>query len=196
MKQKTRSIFIGILLVISLLLAPYAQVIIQTLIIEPIAYYWWGVRRMIEVIPQAAFWFFIIGSLGMIVIFNLLRSLALTSKPKGNTLPQAGPIQSLAEAISQSQKSNYFKWMIANRLANLTFILLNRHNGDNNGGSRNFSQENWNPPMKTEEYLVAGMNSSFMDYPRKGRFSKKLEKTPFDTDLEQVIAYIESQMEL
>jgi hypothetical protein len=195
MKLKTRSVFIGILLVTGLLLAPYAQLVIQTLIIEPIAYYWWGVRRMIEAIPQAAYWFFIIGSLGMIVIFNVLRSLVLTREPKGNKFPQTGPIQSLAEAISKSQKSNYFKWMIANRLANLTFKLLNRHNIDNNGGARNFSQENWNPPMKTKEYLVAGMNSSFMDYPRKGLFSKKLEKTPFDTDLEQIIAYIESQME-
>jgi hypothetical protein len=196
MKLKKRTILIGILLIISLFLAPYAGVIIQTLIIEPISYYWWGLKRLIEAIPQEAYWFFIISGLGMIVIVNLLRSFALTREPKGNRTPQAGPIQSLAEAICQSKKSNYFKWLIANRLANLTYNLVNPHIGDDKGGSKHFSQISSNLPLKTMEYLEAGLNSSFMDYPKKGRYRNKQEDTPFDTDLEQIIATIESQMEL
>jgi hypothetical protein len=43
-------------------------------------------------------------------------------------------------------------------------------------------------------YLESGLTRTFADFPRQRRFSR-LPDTPFDIDLNQVISYLESQLE-
>ena len=75
MTIKKRRILFGILFGSAIILAPFALKIVNYLLIEPIAYYWWGVKQLIRTIPQVVYWFFLITCLGLIVIINLVRQL-------------------------------------------------------------------------------------------------------------------------
>ena len=199
MMLRKRRIWIGTLLVAAVILAPFAIKIVHFLLIEPLAYYWWGVKQVIRTVPQVVYWFFIIACLGLIVVLSLVRQLFSSQETDKAHRTQVGPVESLAESIGRTHKSSYFKWMLANRLANLSLNILQRRNNEgpelNGGYQRDFSEINWDPPPKVKAYLEAGINSSFMEYRNKGWFSRQKTNKHFDADLEQVIEVIENQLE-
>ncbi len=62
--------------------------------------------------------------------------------------------------------------------------------GNNSGRVKTLKGRDWNPPPGVQDYLEAGLNNSFADYP----LSRKI--TPFSVDVEIVVNYLESQMEM
>jgi len=199
MSLRNRWILFGILLGSAIILAPLALKFVNNLLIEPIAYYWWGVKQLIRTIPQVVYWFFLITCLGLIVVISLLRQLFSFKETDEAQSSQDGPVETLAESIGRTQKSSYFKWLLANRLASLTLNMMqssNEEGPDHNGkNQRDFSHLNWDPPPDVKGYLEAGINSSSMGYRKKGWFSRQKTNKYFDTDLDKVIEYIEAQID-
>lgn len=192
--KKHRIIFSVLLLAAAIFLAPYAQLIVKYLVIEPLAYYGYGIQLIAQAIPQSAYWVFLISGLAFIVFLSLVRDYVLSREAVEETRTQKGPVQVLAEHITRTEQSNYFKWLIAKRLAGITLKILVKNNGQE-GEHRDFSRIYWNPPQEIEKYLKAGLSSSFMEYRDRGRFFRKRKTTPFDIDLNQVIEYLESELE-
>jgi hypothetical protein len=188
-------ILLGVLVVVAVLLAPFMQVMIEYLIIEPIAYYGWRLKRMSAIIPQEYYWLFIIASIAVVVFFSILRSIVLNQTEDQHQAPQKGQVEELANHIQRTQKSTYFKWMMANKLAKLAVNILSHQNANNGDEHRDFSTVIWDPPQETKKYLETGLNSSFMEYHPKRRFFKRKRETPFDVDLNTIIDYLESEME-
>jgi len=58
------------------------------------------------------------------------------------------------------------------------------------GRIRTLKGRDWNPPPGVQDYLETGLNGSFADYPLTVR------NTPFDVDVEKVVAYLESLLEM
>jgi hypothetical protein len=106
----------------------------------------------------------------------------------------SGKIKPLAKLYSSSEKNYYFKWVIANRLARLSHDLLKKEE-NNNHRLRLNSINHSNFPVPIKQYLIAGLDNSIMRYiPRKFLFMKR-EKSPLDLDIDQILTYLESQLE-
>ncbi len=186
---------LGILMSAGILLAPYARLIAQYLIIDPIAYYRWSITQVLQVFPQSAYWIGISVSLSLVVALILLRDLIAGLTAKEAAPHQKGAVEQLAEQIQKSQTSNYFKWVIANQLAETALKILPAKFGRSQQDRRNFDHLDWHPPPQVRKYFITGLNSSFMDYRKKKRFQKTPNATPFDIDLNDVIGYLESELE-
>jgi len=86
----------------------------------------------------------------------------------------------------------YFKWQVARSLSEIALDLqaLRTHF---NSRTLNFNGSEVDPDV--QRYLVAGLNSSFSDYPMPGLFQSR-PQTPFDLELDAVLNYLESQTEM
>ncbi len=187
-------IFVGFLL-LAAILTPAVQRATHTLFLEPLAYYWWGMKQVIRVVPESLYWLFLIASFGFLGFVFWARDILLNRPKDEKPIAQRGPVAYLAGNIVQSERSNYFKWVIANRLAKIALLIMNE---DSENGRKNFPGF-LEPAQKTESdiqvYLENGLNNSFMDYRKKGKWFTGNTDTPFDVDVYNVIDYLESQME-
>lgn len=178
----------------AVLYAPFAQRVFQITLLDPISYYWWRAQQVIHVIPEIYYWFFFIACFGVLALFFLLQEAFRHQVKKVDQVVQKGPMEFLSEYIVRSAKSNYFKWVIANRLANIALHILWYKDGKGEK-PRNFSftDRAISPAIKT--YLETGLFSSFMDFRQKSKLFGKSQEIPLNVDIHQVLDWVESQME-
>lgn len=192
--MRTRIVFLLGLLGLSFFLAPLAQQFFQVLLLEPIAYLWWGVKQVIRVIPETLYWYFFVSCLGILGLFFLIRDIFEHRLIKEKQVRQQGPIEFLSENIVRSAKSNYFKWVIANRLANITLQVVWQKSGKDEK-PRDFTYADLKGSPDIKSYLETGLLGSFMDYQGKKKLFGKSRETPLNLDISQVIDWVESEME-
>lgn len=178
--------FAGILIASAVLGFVLRDVAYQWIIV-PAAYIVWLAGLYYSAIPQSLIW-------ALLALFLLLgttwRLIPDPGKPRGrrNEGPRReGPVESLAVWIRRGRSSNYFKWQLANRLARLAHKIpegrVAWHDGRPNAES-------------VRQYLSAGINQSFVDFPAaRGPFQPRVT-TPLDLDPREAVDYLESQMEL
>lgn len=187
-------IFLGAALLVSAAMAYFLQDTIRAFLFVPVSYIWYGVTLMYQSVAQIVFWF----ALVVVVTLMAFGSLYGRFRPRGReaeeTLPKQGPIGTVARQISRNDEGVYYKWLIANRLGNLARSILQQRSGLELTPGTGFRGQDWDPPADVEAYLESGLTRTFADFPRQRRFARPPE-TPFDTDLDQVVAYLESQME-
>ena len=92
------------------------------------------------------------------------------------------------EAGAFRQRGVYFKWQIANLLAEIAMNILNYQERLLPG--RKLLGRIRKLPPEVEKYLDAGVNTTFADYPAPQRF-RRTPTTPFDVDLDLVVGYLE-----
>jgi hypothetical protein len=188
-----RNLIIGGVILAALILAPFANLIITELILEPAAYYLWGLRQIFKVIPQSAYWLFLIGCLSFLAFLFLVTDFFRSRPKKAAAGKTPGPVEILTNQLVRTQDSNYFKWLVANRLAKTALKILIRNNGEDENSYRGFSDLDWDPPPIVRKYLETGKNSSFMEYREGRRYFKSRKSTPFDIDINEVIEYLETE---
>jgi hypothetical protein len=180
-------------LLIAGILTPVVQRVAHWLLIEPLAYYWWGVKQVVRVIPESFYWLFFVACFGLLAFGFFIRDIFIHRARPVRPVVQRGPVAYLAENIDRSGQSDYFKWVIANRLAD---IALRIRGGDRVNGPGNGTIDI--APLAAPEiqtYLRNGQLGSFMDYRQKRKWFSRKRITPFDVDVRKVIDYLESQME-
>jgi hypothetical protein len=184
----------GILL-LALVLAPFVYRIFHSLFVEPLVYYAWVVGQMIRVIPESYYWLFIIACLGLLTSIFLVKDIHNNRKISEDILVTKGPVEFLSDHIEQSARSNYFKWILANRLANLALQIQHSDNIEaiNRHAIEELSADGLS--QKVHDYLKTGMLSSFMDFRHNRKWWKKTSVPPFDVNINDVINFLESQME-
>ncbi len=185
MKRSRLLVFAGVAL-ISLVLAYALRDVIYQLVVVPLAYTLWLADLVYRAIPQLVKWVVLLVVLGIAVIWRLVPDIPERTKPLViGRLPE-GRVEALALAIHRARNSNYFKWQLANRLGRLA-----RRISDGSGRALDGDGD-----TTIQQYLAAGLNQSFVDFPTpRGPFARRVA-TPLDTDPGQVIAYLESRMEL
>jgi hypothetical protein len=90
-------------------------------------------------------------------------------------------VESLSGWISKTGEGNYYKWMIANRLAKL------KREMDIRLGNRGRV-----PPQELQTYLQAGLEKSFVDFPLPALPFMRRQPTPFDLDVNEAVEYLET----
>jgi hypothetical protein len=201
MNLRKRWFVVGpVIVLISIMLAPLLWQALLFLVIEPAAYYWWRANRILGVIPQFIYWLFWVICFGIIAGVLILKSLQVEEKQPSIKKSDFGPVQSLAQSIALTERSHYFRWSIANKLARLTLKILTRTPSAENLIIRyspvDLSALDWHPPENIQNYLFAGLDSSLSNIHRKSIFtSKKPVDSHLDTNLNHIIDYLETLME-
>ena len=97
--------------------------------------------------------------------------------------------------LGKSKQGIYYKWMIAHRLGKLTREMLDQREGrPEQLGYTRLTGRDWEPSKEVTTYLEIGLNGSFADFPQP-RWTRP-QPTPLDLDPQNVIEYLESEMEI
>jgi len=189
-----RLILLGAFFLVAAILAYYLQDLVHAFLFVPVSYLLWGGNLLYQSIAQIIYWFLLLLGITLMAFGSLYgkgRSGQLAEK---ETRSRQGPLETVARQITRASKGVYYKWMVANRMGKLARSILYVRNGRVETSRGVLTGRDWDPPDEVAAYLVSGLTRTFADFPRRGWFSR-LQETPFDIDLGQVLAYLESQME-
>jgi hypothetical protein len=183
-------------LVAALVLAFFLRDFVQILVIDPLAYLFWALGVVYRIIPQQVYWIFLIIGLFYVALNSFYakrRSMDEAPPPA----PSKGSVETMAYWVERGQGGVYFRWQVARILAQTALSIAELRE---NRRLRAFEWPDDEPSTQVKRYLDAGLNSSFADYPLESGISlfqlgRKQPSTPFDIDVEKVIAYLESEME-
>ncbi len=185
MSGRRWALLIGAILLLSLLALFLRDVIYQTVIL-PLAYLWWLLGFYYSLIPQLLLWTLLLAGVFVIVLSNLIPATRTDRRRGLKRRVTHGPVEALALSLERVDKGNYFKWQIANRLGRIARGLSEISGKQGLLESRGES---------VEKYLEAGLNTSFVDYPRPANPFQPPTPTILDLDPEKAVDYLESLME-
>jgi hypothetical protein len=193
MKTNWRRIFIagGVLVIAGWLAYTFSDVVREDVVL-PLAYRLWFLVQAYRAVPQQVYWAILLIALLYFIVSIVYGTSLIGPQEEQRSVPR-GQVEQLAEAIEHRGKGIYFKWRIANLLAEIAAYILNYQERRSPG--RKLSGRDWNPPPAVNTYLDAGINTTFADYPSPGLF-KPRPVTPFDIDIEPVVDFLESELEM
>jgi hypothetical protein len=152
------------------------------------SYLVWNVNVMGLIIPQQILWVFLLILILYIAIGSFYGKRYREESSSQDTSPVIGPVEALAGYIKERHRGIYFKWQIAHLLGKIQETI-------HQTASHRTSNRVALPSDRVQAFLDAGVNTSYVDYAPDG-FSIKNISTPFDIELEQVVDYLEEQMEI
>jgi predicted secreted protein len=183
-------------LVVVACMAFFLQDTIQRIVVTPLAYLWWLLKLAFTAISQLIWWILLLAVLMVIVLTSLVSWISIGKKPESPAKAALGSMEILSGWITKAGKGNYYRWMIANRLAKLwgeiSGHMENRSRLAHSVGPNSIDRQ---PPEAVQRYLKAGLSESFVDYPLPPFPFMRKQVTPFDLDVNEVVEFLESQME-
>jgi hypothetical protein len=187
--MRRNEILIGIAFFLALVLAFPLRDMVWAYIVVPLAYLWWQLIRVYHVFPQQIYW------IVLLMLFIYIVAWSFTGWKPGRAAQLykqkhvRGPIESLSGYIAQGNRGVYFRWRIARSLGLIATGILEMR-GVRFGRVKKLEGRGWNPSTDVQEYLDAGLNKGFASFPLGAR------RTPLDVELEDVISYLEIQLEI
>ena len=187
--KSTRWLLYGGVLLVSLVLAFLVRDLARDLLITSLAYLAWQVGLLYWAVPQLVKWAAVVLLLSITVIWQLIpdfgraEATGLRRRPPARDKSKSWPLW-----IHRARNSNYFKWQLANRSGSDRWqAAANRRDGEAVRRERIAS---------VEEYLAAGLEHSFVDFPMPRHRFQRRTPTPLDLPPAEVVDYLESQMEI
>ncbi|MBN1219773.1 MAG: hypothetical protein JXM69_12660 [Anaerolineae bacterium] len=187
---------LGLILLLAVLLAPLAQGYFRKAIITPLLYFYWVGRLIFESIPRSIFWgLFLI--IALIIAINSLRQTA--PRLRRSRQPKTSPperIQTWAGLLQRAEQEDYYKWQLAQRLHKLAVNSLAHAERVDPGEIRQrLVEKQLNLTPEVQAYLEAGMTSFSHFLGARPRFRFKKQTTPLDLDPEEVIRFLEDNLD-
>jgi len=192
--KRRRLILLGVSFLVAAGMAYYLQDLVRSVLFEPLSYLLWGFNILYQSIAQLVYWVLLVIGVTLMAFGSLYGKGRARELVEEEKLPPKGPLEAIARQISRTNQGVYYKWLIANRMGKLARSILSLRDGQADASHGALNGRDWNPPDKVAAYLVSGLTRTFSDFPRRRWFSRPQE-TPFDIDLDQVVTYLESQME-
>lgn len=182
-----------ILLAAAALFAYLLQNTVRQAFLQPLSYLWWQVNSLYRSVAQIIYWAFLLVLVLGIAASSLLVRLPKKEQRKTKRRIERGPVEETAWWISKSnsqRRSAYFKWYVAHRIAELALLINERENLPRWLSAEQLLGGDGSMPPDVQDYLTAGLDrhsTAFTADPRAGH--------PYDMDIEDVIAYLETRME-
>lgn len=176
-----------LLILVTILLFPVRRAVAGA-VMSFAAYLVWSVNILGVVIPQQILWAFLLILILYIAIGSFYGKRYSEEKSTEKQSPVVGAVEAMAGYIKERHRGIYFKWQIAHLLGKI-------HETIQQSASRGTSSRIPLPSDRVQAFLDAGVNTSYADYAPDG-FVIKNNSTPLDIELEQVVAYLEEQMEI
>ena len=177
----------ALLILVTILLFPVRRAVTGALM-SFAAYLVWSVNILGVVIPQQILWAFLLVLILYIAIGSFYGKRYREEKSSEEQSPVIGVVEAMAGYIEERHRGIYFKWQIAHLLGKIQQTIQE-------SASRGTSSRIPLPSDRVQAFLDAGVNTSYADYAPDG-FVIKNNSTPLDIELEQVVAYLEEQMEI
>ncbi len=185
MKLRQRLLIAGGL-VLLLGLAYFLRDAIYEVVIIPIAYIGYLLHYYYSLIPQLFVWTILLVILFGAAMINFIPDELSIRRTESRRRANHSPVETLAMAMARAGKGTYFKWQIANRLGGIQRGLQAL-----SGEAKPVEPIN----ERAEKYLYAGLNTSFVDYHPRTDPYQPYRPTPLDLDPQEVVEYLEKQME-
>ena len=193
---RSRYFLLAGLMFVSIVLAFFLRDLIYHTVVVPLAYLLWLARFYYSSVPQLLLWTLLLVILFVTSVPSFVPELRPSRRREERRRRVQGGIETLAAWMVRARRGTYFKWQIANRLGRIArgWRDMSERRGElllpapARGGEGSGNEA-------VGRYLQAGLNTSFVDYPRPKRF-RHPAPTPLDLDPQEAIAYLESQMEL
>ena len=195
--DKKRIFLLAIFAIAALLLAFPLRQAVEDIIIQPMQYLIWGAGIIYRSIPQFWIWVILSAVIFFILLMPFLDDLPPIPKRHKKEPPVLGPIESMAESLDKAHQGIYFKWSVANRIGKITRDwIAYRERLDKRWQANDLARLDGQVSSEVYQYLDAGLNGSFADYPRpRLPFIQKQKPTPLDLDPNRVLDTLEEEME-
>ena len=191
-----RSLIILGIVAVSLVLAFPLRDAVFAMIIVPAAYVFWMLGLAYRSVHQSLWWSLASAIVLFIVLRGLVPQVGRKKRRPPEIEPVTGQIETLSNTIQKGDKGMYYKWTVANRIGRIAHnILAQRETGKERALYDPLAGPDWDPNPGVQSFLEAGLQGSFSDYPKKSRYFSSIERTPMDHDMQEVIEYLESQVE-
>jgi len=177
----------ALLILVAILLYPVRRAVAGA-VMSFASYLVWTVNVMGVVIPQQILWAFLLILILYIAVGSFYLKRYREEKSPEDQSPVVGAVEAMAGYSEERHRGIYFKWQIAHLLGKIQQTIQQN-------ASRGTSSRIPLPSDRVQAFLDAGVNTSYVDYAPDG-FSLKNISTPFDIELEQVVDYLEEQMEI
>lgn len=188
-------LMLGVIVIAALLAFPLRDTIYETVVI-PLAFVAWELGLLYRSLSQAIWWWVIVGVVLLMLTISLLPQWKPTRKEEQKSKPKHGQVEDLAIWLGRAKSGTYFKWLIANRLGKLAYqILQHREAGRPRSVFAPLLGTDWEPPKELRTYLETGLHGSFSDFPTSRRPLAVPPKTPLDYEVQEAVAFLESQVE-
>lgn len=174
------------ILVISGVFGYLLRDVVYQVVVVPLAYFLWILNFYYSALPQWLVWVIVVSLLFLATVWNLIPDARASNRKEPVHHRSQGEVEALTVWISKAQQGNYFRWQLANRLGRIARRLEERAGP----GGRQPSAD-----AAVEQYLDAGLNYSFVDFPTVRNPLAAARHTPLDLDPRRAADYLESQME-
>jgi hypothetical protein len=174
-------------LILSLVMAFLLRDVVHDLIVVPLTFATWLVATVYVIVPQLVTWSALVLLLTIIGLSQLVRAPRRASPKRSQPTLEPGQVEPLAVWIHRARTSNYFRWQLANRIGRIARKIRGPARQDVLGTSRH---------VAVREYLAAGIEYSFVDFPGPRRRFQHAAPTPLDMDPAEVVDYLEHEVEI
>jgi hypothetical protein len=193
--MKRRWLLLSTGIVLAAVLAYFLRDLINDKVIVPLSYLWWRIGLYYHSIPENRWW--------VIVIIVICLMAFASIRPEWSfhyqgldSQPVQGPVEELMIWIMKLRGNEYYKWLIANRLGKLVrSFLIQREGSDVQHWDGPLNGSAWDPPDEVGAYLKSGLNRPFAKILPSSESLPRPRSAPLDLDPQQVVEYLESQME-
>jgi hypothetical protein len=192
--SRRQLILLGAFFLVAAALAFYLQDIVDAVLFVPASYLWWAFNLLYQSVAQVVYWILLVVGVALMAFGSLYGVDRSSEGAIEDTLPLRGPLEATARQIARTRRGMYYKWLIANRMGKLARSILTFRNGQDAATHGELNGRGWNPSDEVAAYLMSGLTRTFADFPRR-RWLSRPPESPFDIDLDQVVTYLESQME-
>jgi hypothetical protein len=181
-------------IIVASALAFFLQDVVRIAIVNPLAYIWWLLKLAASAIPQLLMWILLVVTSTLILISSLSNWHSGRQKYEKLSRKNLGPVESLSGVITRSKKGNYSKWVLANRLGRILQKWEDKNGKNYDLPSEMNDLRGPNADQTILQYLQAGLDESFVDYPLPQYPFQRRSTTPFDLDVKIAVEYLESRM--
>ena len=189
------SVVTGILLLSVLLAFPLRSTAYEVLVI-PISYLLWALGLVYRAMPQIVWWFILAILILYLFAKSIFSEIRFPRRRERYYIPPRGQVEQLVEWMQKAEKGVYNRWLVANRLGRLAYqILVQRDSGRPHSFFEPLDGPDWNASKSLTNYLQAGLQGSFADYPRQTNPFLPPVKTPLDHDVRDAVEFLETKFD-
>lgn len=193
---------VGLILLLAVPLVLLFKDFTREVLVAEILYIVWRVRILFESLPQIPIWTLFL----IVVLFVAVRSLIKHRQPSPTsrevTAERQGPVYALSRRIERSTTSAYFQWRLARDLRTLVLeVLVYQHRISSEQSEQFLDVGTLDAPPEVQAYLQTGLAPVYtLSAGLLARLWQRLSPSTWDAavdpDLEQVVQFLETQLEV
>ena len=194
-RQLRRFVPLIISLALSMLLAFLIRDFVREVIVLPFLQLAWYVSLILRSFPDSLFWILFVLVALVVAVRSLFREPPEGGRVRRTGRDQGGPVTNWARLMEHAEKGGYSKWQLSQSLTKLTWEILGR---ERSAGIQQIEHDIQSYALDLPPEIRAYFEAGLLPYQPISAFKRRFQKqtkTPLDLPPEQVIQYLEQQLD-